>query len=127
MIQTIIFTPIEAEVLKHRLIFLQDEGEDILEELFEGQDLDPAQGAEFIQRVLSAWDASDYSVILDVPEAGEILAECLEGSTFFGSIDLAIQHKEITRQKAASYRKAALSACGKIEEVIGRSVEVQLL
>lgn len=120
---TLTFSPTEAEVIIHRLSII-DSAEEIEEIFCDHEDFDPARGAEFAQRVLSSLSASEYTVTLDVPEGIDILAECLEGSTFFGDIDLGIQQRELTRQKASAYRKAAYSAGEKIEAIAGRKINV---
>ena len=51
-----------------------------------------------------------------------MLAETLEGSTFFGDTDLAVENGELTRQKVSSFKRAANSAASKIESLLGRPV-----
>lgn len=119
------FTAIESEVLLHRLSLLDDEEE--LAELFvEDEDFDPARAAEFAKRVLLQPEGQPVSLHLEAPEAIKLLAECLEGSTFFGDIRDAVRNNELSQQKAAAYRNAASTAAHKIEVILGRELRFSL-
>ncbi|MHD0645033.1 hypothetical protein ACYPKM_05360 [Pseudomonas aeruginosa] len=118
----IIFTPIEVEILVHRLEHLNDSR--CLEDLFEEPDyhFDFDRSYAFLERVVKSMKAGDGRVSLDIPEAAEILCDALEGSTFFGVVNDELYWDEISRQKHQAYNKAGDTAAAKISIPLGRDV-----
>ena len=115
----------EAVVMLHRLQNLTDEGH--CEEVFEDEPgIDCAQAAEFAQQVVDLINQKIYVLPIDHRVALEVLADSLEGSTFFGDADDAVEDGEISRQKLSAYKRAANSAAAKIEKLIGRPVNAVL-
>jgi hypothetical protein len=122
-VAVISFTKNEAEIMIERLIQLD---EDMLEELYEDSDtkMDIAAGAAYALAVTEQFQSNNFVVSLDIPEAAEILAESLEGSTYFGAEQMALESGEHSRQKSSAMKRAAQSAADKIEPHLGRPITV---
>lgn len=115
---TLTFTENEAEVMLHRLEFLD---EVVCGEVFP-EDIDPEQAADFASSLVDLIAQHIYTFPASSKLELEVLAETLEGSTFFGDTDLAVENGELTRQKVSSFKRAANSAASKIESLLGRPV-----
>lgn len=115
---TLTFTKNEAEVMLHRLEFLDVV---VCEELF-AQDIDPEKAADFASSLVDLIAQHIYTFPASTKLQLEVLAETLEGSTFFGDTDLAVDNGELTKQKVSAFRRAANSAASKIEPLLGRPV-----
>ena len=116
------FTANEAQVMLHRLELLEHEGH--CEEVFDSVDAEWA--ADYAGQLVKLIQAEAYVFPLPCTDALEVLAESLEGSTFFGDADDAIEQGQVTKQKMAAYKRAAGSAAAKIEKLIGRRVVTAL-
>ncbi|MDT8925241.1 hypothetical protein RBE51_20825 [Pseudomonas taiwanensis] len=113
------FTANEAQVMLHRLELLEHEAH--CEEVFD-EAVNAAWAADYASQLVKLIKADTYAFPLPSTDALEVLAESLEGATFFGDADLAIEQGEVTKQKMVAYKRAAASAAAKIEKLIGRSV-----
>ena len=118
----LVFTANEAQVMLHRLELL--EHEEHCEEVFDSVDAEWA--ADYAGQLVKLIQAEAYVFPLPCADALEVLAESLEGSTFFGDVDDAIEQGQVTKQKMAAYKRAAGSAAAKIEKLIGRRVVAAL-
>ncbi|AYG47911.1 hypothetical protein DV532_26885 (plasmid) [Pseudomonas sp. Leaf58] len=118
----VVFTANEAQVMLHRLELL--EHEEHCEEVFDSVDAEWA--AEYAGQLVKLIEAEVYVFPLPCTDALEVLAESLEGSTFFGDVDDANKQGQVTKQKMAAYKRAAGSAAAKIEKLIGRRVVAAL-
>jgi hypothetical protein len=124
MTKQITFTPTEAEIIAHRLGQLSEEDE--LVELFEEEDINLAQASEFASTLSKQFQAKNYVVIIREPSDLLILAEALEGSTYFGDDEYAIRDGLQTRQKSAAHKRSAQTAADKISKLLGREVNPAL-
>lgn len=117
----ITFTPTEADIIAHRLGQLSNEEE--LEELFEDEeDFDLVQASEFAGALALQFEAKNYVVNVESRCSLLILAESLEGSTYFGDDHYAVLDGLQSRQKSAAGKKAAENAADKIAKLLGRNV-----
>lgn len=120
MNKTIEFDAKEIDIILHRLEVLD---EDSLEGIFnEVEGFDAVRAAEYVEALIISISQKDFSIELSIPEAGEIIRECFDGSTFFRPHRDMIRDKQISASTAARYVKAAKSAAIKIEEATGLEV-----
>lgn len=121
--QSIAFTPVETEVLTHRLEILSEE--ETCEELFDDEaDVDPEQAAAYAERMQAQIAAGNHVLPLDVPCALKVLAEALEGCTLLEMAKEAVEDGEITSQKRSSLTRGRNSAARKIEKLLGRPLRL---
>jgi hypothetical protein len=124
MTKQITFTPTEAEIIAHRLGQLSEE--DDLAELFEEEDINVALASAFAQKLSMQFHAKNYVVNIEEPWDLLILAEALEGSTYFGDDEHAILDGLQTRQKSTAHKRSAQTAADKISKLLGREVNPAL-
>ncbi|WP_338924086.1 hypothetical protein V0M98_38370 (plasmid) [Pseudomonas silesiensis] len=120
MTKQITFTPTEAEIIAHRLGQLSEEDE--LVELFEEEDINLAQASAFADALSKQFATKNYVVNISEPRDLLILAEALEGSTYFGDGKHAIFDGLQTQQKSTAHKRAAQTAADKISKMLGRNV-----
>jgi hypothetical protein len=121
----------EREILLHRLVLTdcllevlgtyhneENEGE------FKGFPADKLATALEMQLSTVELGFLDVSVLNPEIEK-EILAECLEGSTWFAGHDEAIATGELHRSMGQRHIKAALNLETMITEIAGRTVSIQ--
>lgn len=121
--QKIILTKQQRAVILHRLEHLWGLHEEDLAELFDGEDRDPPLSMEGLSLavqdlypIIKGSTGQLLSLNIESVEQGEILAECLEGSTYFA-----------TYEKGDSvYRHAAKSAAELLATVLDREVEAHI-
>ncbi|MND85945.1 hypothetical protein D3C80_778900 [compost metagenome] len=121
--QKLILTKMQREVMQHRLEHLISFDAEDFDELF-GNDkrerpLDPEKlvsAADDYYRLFNACDGLMISVCLQNVEQAELLAETLEGSTFFATYI----------KGDGPLRHAARSAAGLLSIVLCREVEPQI-
>lgn len=110
------FTALEADVLRHRLVFLAALDVEDLQEIFPAHDSpeDLAQAAELASAQL-------YDGRLEVTIAHQdtllVLVDAVEGATIHELADEATEAGAISRQKQQAYRRALASAAAKIEQL----------
>lgn len=126
MISSIAFTEIEVGIILHRLSLMTSVEE--LEEIFCDSDIefDLQTAADFAVRLEAQFGAKNFTVEVEGDYVGEILAECLEGSTYFGDADSAVKDGLQTRQKNSADKRAANTAAKKIAKLVGREVNPAL-
>ncbi|AFH14541.1 hypothetical protein LU11_gp010 [Pseudomonas phage Lu11] len=118
--QKLILTKMQREVMQHRLSHLISFDAEDFDELFNNDLRERAldseklvKAADDYYRLFAACDGLMISVCLQSVEQAELLAETLEGSTFFA-----------THVKGdGPWRHAARSAAGLLSIVLGREVE----
>jgi hypothetical protein len=107
---TIKLTDNEWEILEHRLsqsdILDEVRHDDFLTGEFE-EDRSVWDNADRLYNIISNRRVIDVSTLDDTDKW--VLAECLNGCTFFGSIDHAVEYGDITKGKATALRKAGSS------------------
>lgn len=115
------FEPKEIDIILHRLEVLD---EDSIEGIFcEVEGFDSVRAGEYVDALIVSISQKNFLVELSIPEAGEILRECFDGSTFFRPHRDMIRDKQISASTAARYVKAAKSAALKIEKATGLEVD----
>jgi hypothetical protein len=116
----ITFTPIECEVLMHRLEFLAQT--DDLDELFAGES--EAEITACTEGLIETINGGGRSLQVHTPAARKVLVEAIEGCTIHEMADEAELSNTISAQKKAAYHKAIATAAAKITFVTG--IEVRL-
>lgn len=112
------FTPIETEVMLHRMEYLLTAD---LDELFEDHNEEDVQACVQVYVDLIKSGATNLPVASDV--AGEVLAESIEGATIQDVARDEATFTRITPQKARAVRKALSTAADKISAMIGRDLD----
>jgi hypothetical protein len=122
MMRHIIFTPLEAELVRQRLSFLATATERQLQPLFakEGVDVD------YLQSFCAVTSRNLIDGILMVPLANEeaivAMVNSIERTATLERVNLDVNAGRISPQKGAAYRKALKSAVEKIEIATCRSL-----
>jgi hypothetical protein len=101
-------TKLEREILEHRL-----EVPDCIAEFLE---------ADF-DEVYAACQQIAAGEISDSPLVRDILADCVEGSTFCGTMIGAVDDGDVTRAQYRAATRAAHSLARKIGAIVGRQLE----
>lgn len=121
--QKIILTKQQRAVILHRLEHLWGLHDDDVVELFEDEDreqqLDPQRLNDAIEKLYVSFSSSPgalLAVYIETEEQGEVLAECLEGSTYFATWE----------KGDGVYRHAANSAAELLATVLDREVEAHI-
>ncbi len=109
------FTALEADVLRHRLVFLAALDVEDLQEIFPAHNspADLAQAADLAADLL--YDGR-LEVVLTHRDTLLVLVEAVEGATIHELADEATEAGAISRQKQQAYRRALASAAAKIEQ-----------
>lgn len=109
------FTALEADVLRHRLVFLAALDVEDLQEIFPAHDspADLAQAADLAADLL--YDGR-LEVAVTHRDTLLVLVEAVEGATIHELADEATEAGAISRQKRQAYRQALASATAKIEQ-----------
>jgi hypothetical protein len=115
----LVFTETQADILLHRLENFTDAG--FCSEVFE-EDIDPDLAAEYATEVVNLIRQKIYALPITSEVSLEVLADALEGSTYFGNADAAVEDEEISRQKVSAQRKSAWQAAEKIGKLLGRHI-----
>ena len=123
-------TPTENEILLHRLA-VPDALADTLTDCAEGESPAlPDVSREYVEQVAAelheAMQARAFIPSVLTPTERAILADCVEGSTFFGNIEDAVALGEVSKSKAARQVAAMESLAEKIGRLIGRQVKPAL-
>lgn len=101
------------DVLQHRLEVIADAG--YLEELFEeSPELDQGMLLESAETMLDAFKQGSTTITITTDEDMEILIDCIEGCTYFGS--------PTNSQKERERKKAFIAFAEKLSEAIGEQV-----
>jgi hypothetical protein len=121
--QKVILTKYQREILMHRLEHLWGLHDDDLAELFDNEDRATPLNTEALNKAVEDFyqlfrthTGQLLSVNIESEEEGEILAECLEGSTFFATYV----------KGDGVYRHAAKSAAELLTTVLDRDVEAHI-
>ncbi|MDX1296633.1 MAG: hypothetical protein R3260_00120 [Pseudomonas sp.] len=118
----IVFTAIEADVLRHRLGYLAGLDADDLDGIFPTHDSpsDLALAAE-----LASGQLYDGRLVVANahPDTLLVLVEAIEGATIHELASEATQGGKISRQKQLDYLQALVTAADKIERAAGRAVQ----
>lgn len=115
-------TPLEAEVVAHRLTLFTDP--EFAREVFEGDDVDPDKVArfagEFYPRVELAANRVEARAVCMVDEvAFAVLRDCLEGSTYFAGADDAVAVGQVEKSAIRRRRNAARAVAQKLRFISG--------
>lgn len=121
--QKIILTRQQRAVILHRLEHLWGLHDDDVAELFEDEDRETPLGVEGLNKAISKFypifsdeKGALLAIYIESEEEGEILAECLEGSTYFATYE----------KGDGVYRHAAKSAAELLATVLDREVEAHI-
>lgn len=118
----IVFTAIEADVLRHRLDYLAGLDADDLDGIFPAHDSpsDLALAAE-----LASGQLYDGRLVVTIAHTDTLLVliEAVEGATIHELANEATQGGNISRQKQQAFRQALVTAAAKIERAAGRFVQ----
>lgn len=122
---TIDFTPAEAEALSHRLEHLADH--DYLEELFdeelyEIEDFDLIELADFCSTAVTNINTGGTMIALERPEHVAAIVEAVEGSTVIDIARDEVSAGRRPRQHAEAVDRVLRSAANKIKLATGRDV-----
>lgn len=118
------FTPLEWEIIEHRLEIPDCIVECIASEDPEDQKYHPDDVYLVAECLLKKDWLSAYAHSAEITAA--VLEDAINGSTFFGSIDLAVAEGDITQQKMNAYVRAANSIMKKFEAAYDQAVSLPL-
>lgn len=103
-LKTVTFTKLEQEIIEHRL----DASDALAECLYDTYEWPHEQVELTCERMKACLEEHGaVSIFEDDEVAIEVLRDCVEGSTFFGSMSHAVACGETTKGKALASRKAA--------------------
>lgn len=120
MIHAFRISPLLKDVLIHRMESLLD---GCLEDVFDESDVDIEKSENRLREWLNALTANGPEISAESIEDLELLAECLEGSTFFGVAKDELEAGKISRQKFTAYKRDVLAFSEVLEKKIGRPID----
>lgn len=110
-------TKTEAEILGHRLSFLEDE--DNAADVFEESCHAPVEVANSAERMLAVLDAGGFTIELLGPVDLAVLEDCIDGCTHLDGAREEFEHGSLSRQKLTAFQNAFYSLKAKIDTLLG--------